>query len=62
MASRKKILAAKRAGIHEIILSEENRRDIEDINSRYVEGLQFHYVQTVLDVIHIAVTDEKAPL
>jgi len=59
---KEKILAAKRAGIHEIILSEENRRDIEDINSRYVEGLQFHYVQTVLDVIRIAVTDEKAPL
>lgn len=59
---KEKILAAKRAGIREIILSEENRRDIEDINSRYVEGLQFHYVHTVLDVIHIAVTDEKAPL
>lgn len=59
---KEKILAAKRAGISEIILSEENRRDIEDINSRYVEGLKFHYVGTVLDVIRIAITDEKAEL
>jgi len=59
---KEKILAAKRAGISEIILSEENRRDVEDINERYVSGLTFHYVKTVLDVIGIAVTDTPASL
>ncbi len=57
---KEKILAAKRAGITDIILSEENRRDVEDINGRYVNGLTFHYVNTVLDVMAIAVTDTKA--
>lgn len=57
---KEKILAAKRAGITEIVLSEENRRDIEDINERYLTGLTFHYVKTVLDVIKIAITDSKA--
>lgn len=56
---KEKILAAKRAGITDIILSEENRRDVEDINERYLEGLSFHYVKTVLDVIGKALTDEK---
>ena len=56
---KEKILAAKRAGISEIILSEDNRRDVEDINSRYLEGLTFHYVATVLDVIRLAITDEQ---
>ena len=57
---KEKILAAKRAGITDIILSEENRRDVEDINERYLKGLTFHYVNTVLDVIKIAVTEIKA--
>ncbi len=57
---KEKILAAKRAGITDIILSEENRRDVEDINERYLKGLTFHYVNTVLDVINIAVTEIKA--
>nr|MDE5940923.1 endopeptidase La [Muribaculaceae bacterium] len=56
---KEKILAAKRAGITDIILSEENRRDVEDINERYVSGLTFHYVKTVIDVIGLALTDEK---
>ena len=57
---KEKILAAKRAGIKEIILSSENRRDVDDINSRFIEGLTFHYADTVLDVLRIAITDEKA--
>lgn len=57
---KEKILAAKRAGITDIIISEKNRRDVEDINSRYVEGLTFHYVDTVLDVLRIAITDTPA--
>lgn len=57
---KEKILAAKRAGITDIILSAENRKDIEDIAPRYIEGLTFHYVETVLEVIRLAVTDDKA--
>ena len=55
---KEKILAAKRAGITDIILSEENRRDIEDINERYLTGLVFHYVETVIDVIKQSLTEE----
>ncbi|MBD5224462.1 MAG: endopeptidase La [Bacteroidales bacterium] len=54
---KEKILAAKRAGIVDIILSAENQRDVEDINERYVRGLNFHYVDTVLDVIRYAIPD-----
>lgn len=43
---KEKILAAKRAGITELILSEENRKDIAEIKPEYVEGLTFHYVRT----------------
>ena len=57
---KEKILAAKRAGITDIVLSSDNRRDVEDINARYVEGLTFHYVDNVAQVIAIAVTDELA--
>ena len=48
---KEKILAAKRAGITTIILSEDNRRDIDDIDPRYVAGLDFVYVRTASDVI-----------
>ena len=48
---KEKILAAKRAGVHTIVISEDNRKDIEDIKQIYVEGLTFHYVQTIKDVI-----------
>jgi ATP-dependent Lon protease len=51
---REKILAAKRAGIHELILSEENRKDIEEIKPEYVAGLSFHYVNTNDEVLSIA--------
>lgn len=56
---KEKILAAKRAGITDILISEENRRDVEDINERYVKGLTFHYVGDVLDVLSYALLDEK---
>ncbi len=55
---KEKILAAKRAGITDIILSTENRKDIEDIAERYVKDLTFHYVDTVDQVISLAVTDQ----
>lgn len=51
---REKILAAKRAGIKEIILCSENRKDIEDIKKEYLKGLKFHYVDTIAEVLEIA--------
>ncbi len=48
---KEKILAAKRAGVHTIVISEENRKDVEDIKEIYVKGLTFHYVKTIDDVI-----------
>lgn len=56
---KEKILAAKRANIKEIILCEDNRRDIEEIKPEYVEGLTFHYVRDMRDVIKHAITDQK---
>lgn len=57
---KEKILAAKRAGITDIILSRENNRDIDEINERYLKGLSFHYVDTVEDVLAFAMLDELA--
>lgn len=56
---KEKILAAKRAGIQEIILSEENRKDIDDINEVYIEGLTFHFVKQVREVLELALLKEK---
>lgn len=56
---KEKILAAKRAGIREIVLCEENRKDVEEINQTYVEGLTFHYVADIMQVIDTALLDEK---
>ncbi len=57
---KEKILAAKRAKIKEVILCHENRRDIEEINPEYVEGLTFHYVKDMSEVLQIAITNQKA--
>ncbi len=51
---REKTLVAKRAGITDIILSEENRKDIEEIRAEYLEGLTFHYVKTNSEVLALA--------
>ena len=51
---REKILAAKRSNITDIILSSENRRNIEDIKPDYIEGLSFHYVDEMINVTDIA--------
>ena len=56
---KEKILAAKRAGIKEIILSEENKKDIEEIRDIYLRGLEFHYVKDIKEVLNIALTNEK---
>jgi len=55
---KEKILAAKRAGIREIILSEENRKDIADIKETYLKGLTFHFVKDVQEVLDIALLKE----
>ena len=57
---KEKILAAKRANIKEIILSEENRKDVEDIKPDYLKGLTFHYVKEMKEVIQIALLKQKA--
>jgi ATP-dependent Lon protease len=51
---KEKILAAKRAGIKEIILCADNKKDIEDINASYLKGLKFHYVTQMIDVLELA--------
>lgn len=51
---REKILAAKRAGISEIILCEENKKDIDEIKPTYLKGLIFHYVKDIKDVLRVA--------
>lgn len=56
---KEKILAAKRAGIKEIIMSDVNRKDIEDIPEHYVKDLQFQYVNNMLNVLDVALTTEK---
>ena len=56
---KEKILAAKRANIKEIILSSYNRKDIEEVNQKYLKGLKFIYVDTMKDVIFYALTNRK---
>ncbi|MFO0357966.1 MAG: endopeptidase La [Sphingobacteriaceae bacterium] len=57
---KEKILAAKRAGIKEIILCADNKKDIEDIKPHYLKGLQFHYVTKMEEVLEMALLKEKA--
>ena len=56
---REKILAAKRAGIKDIILCKENKKDIEEISSEYLKGLSFHYVTDIQDVLDVALLKEE---
>ncbi len=56
---KEKILAAKRAGINDIILSEENRKDLEKIKDIYIRGLNFHFVNTIMEVLEIALLKQK---
>ena len=57
---KEKILAAKRANIKEIILSEKNQADINEIPARYLKGLQFHFVTSIDEVLAIAITKQRA--
>ena len=56
---REKILAAKRAGIKDIILCQENKKDIEEIPAEYLKGLTFHYAEDIQDVLDFALLNEK---
>jgi len=56
---KEKILAAKRSDIQQVILSQENRKDIEEINADYLKGMTFHYVSNMKEVLRLALLDEK---
>jgi len=56
---KEKILAAKRSHIKEIILSEANKKDIEEIKAIYLRGITFHYIREMYEVLDIALTEEK---
>jgi ATP-dependent Lon protease len=56
---KEKILAAKRSGIKELVLSSKNKRDIDEIEKHYLKGLIFHYVDTVDEVLKVALLKEK---
>ncbi|MDP4278140.1 MAG: S16 family serine protease, partial [Bacteroidota bacterium] len=56
---KEKILAAKRSGIKDIILSKDNERDIRDIKESYLKGLTFHYVKDISEVLAFALIEEK---
>jgi ATP-dependent Lon protease len=56
---KEKILAAKRAAIKEIVLCEENRKDVEEINELYLKGLKINYISNIMDVLDIALLKQK---
>jgi ATP-dependent Lon protease len=56
---KEKILAAKRAGIKEIILSSKNKQDINEINPDYLKGIEIHYVNKMNEVLNLALLEEK---
>ena len=58
---KEKILAAKRANIKQIILSADNKKNVDEIDSKYLRGLKFHYVDFMKDVIEISLSRNKAP-
>ena len=58
---KEKILAAKRANINSIILSIQNKKNIEEIDKKYLKGLRFYYVENIIEVIAIALLKQKVP-
>ena len=56
---KEKILAARRAGIKEIVLCDRNKKDVEDINQNYIKDLVIHYVSNVDEVLKIALLPQK---
>lgn len=59
---KEKILAAKRAGIKEIILSEDNKKDVAEIPERYLAELKFHYVKTMMEAVELSLEKAEIPL
>jgi ATP-dependent Lon protease len=57
---KEKILAAKRAKIREIILSEDNRNDVENIKEVYIKGLKFHYVDSIMEMLELSSAQRKS--
>ena len=57
---KEKMLAAKRAGITDVMLCSQNQKDIEEIPSQYLEGMTFHYVDSAAEVLDFALLDELA--
>ena len=51
---KEKVLAAKRAGLKEIILCSQNEKDVKEIESSFIKGLEFHYVKTMHQVLELA--------
>ena len=56
---KEKILAAKRAGVRQILLSEDNRKDLEEIKEIYLRGLEFRYVKNIMEVLEHALLKQK---
>jgi ATP-dependent Lon protease len=56
---KEKILAAKRAGIKEIILCQKNKKDVDEINASYLKGLRFHFVSQMKEVLDLALLEQK---
>jgi ATP-dependent Lon protease len=56
---KEKILAAKRSGINEIIISKQNAKNLEEIKDIYIKGLKFHFVENVIDVLNVALLKQK---
>jgi len=56
---KEKILAAKRLGLNELVLSVQNEKDLKEIEEHYLKGLTFHFVDKMIDVIDIALEDKK---
>ena len=55
---KEKILAAKRAGITDIVICKDNKKDIDEIPAMYLSGIEFHYVENIQDVWKFALTNE----
>ena len=51
---KEKVLAAKRAGVKEIIMCSQNEKDVEDINPLFIKGIKFHYVKEMNEVLELA--------
>lgn len=56
---KEKMLAARRSGIKEIILPADNRKDIEEIKPAYIKGINFHYVEQMSEVVHLALSEKR---